>query len=207
MKILLISDIEQPQYWLKNGPEPSDEPEILSDIDLILSAGDLKPVYLSGLAAAAQRAKKRPLLLYVHGNHDALYAKYPPKSCVCVDGDLLTVKGLRILGLGGSVRYRGGPHQYTEEEMSGRILELGRKLQRSGGADIVLNHAPPLGFGDGENTVHRGFVCFRTLMDEIRPKYLIHGHVHLQGDSVREHRYGDTTVINACGSYILEVQP
>ena len=36
----------------------------------------------------------------------------------------MTVKGLRILGLGGSAQYSGRPHQYTERQMERRIRKL-----------------------------------------------------------------------------------
>lgn len=200
MKLLLIADIEQAAYW-------QIEPGALSDVDLILSAGDLKADYLNRLARAGLSSARRAYLLYVHGNHDLRYASELSKDCVCVDGDLLTVKGLRILGLGGSYRYSGGPHQYSEEEMQRRIEALSRKIERSRGADVILTHAPPRGLGDRDDPVHRGFACFLPLIETLRPRYLIHGHVHLHdGDeSGRTRRYGETTILNACGGCLLEI--
>ena len=124
-----------------------------------------------------------------------------------MDGDLLAVKGLRILGRGGSLRYKHGPYQYTEEEMQRRVAEMEGKLRRSGGADIVLTHVPPRGLGDREDPVHRGFACFRTLLEAWKPAYLLHGHIHLDedGEAGRIRQYGESTIINACGSHILEL--
>ena len=42
---------------------------------------------------------------------------------VKVDGKLIEYKGLRIFGLDGSQKYSRGPHQYTEQEMNGKILK------------------------------------------------------------------------------------
>ena len=200
MKLLLISDLEQQQYW-----EP--RPEDFRGVDLILSAGDLKPEYLNRLARAGLSAPGRSYLLYVYGNHDQRCPQYLSRDCVCVDGDLLTVKGLRILGLGGSLRYKHGPYQYTEEEMQRRIEDLERKLRKSGGADIVLTHAPPRGLGDRDDPVHRGFACFRTLLETWKPAYLVHGHIHLHEneEAGRIRQYRETTLINACGSFMLEL--
>ena len=200
MKLLLIADIEQPQFW-----QP--EPEMFDDIDLILSAGDLKPEYLNRLAKAGLASARRTYLLCVYGNHDDRCETELSKDCVCLDGDLLTVKGLRILGLGGSPRYRPGPHQYSEEEMCRRIDGLERTIRRSRGVDLVLTHAPPRGFGDTDDPVHSGFRCFVPLLDQLRPRYLIHGHVHLDqdGEGGRISRCGETTVINACGSWLLDL--
>ena len=199
MKLLLMADMEQQEYWY-----PS--PEMLEDIDLILSAGDLKPEYLNRLAAAGLATAGKTYLLYVHGNHDSRYPADLSKNCVDADGDLLIVKGLRILGLGGSLRYKPGPYQYSEEEMLRRIDGLAPKIRDHHGVDIILTHVPPRGIGDRNDPVHRGFDCFLPLLDRVKPVYLVHGHVHLPEEQVSERikHYGETAVINACGSYLLE---
>ena len=196
MKILLLSDEESPYFW------DYFKRDKLDGIDLILSCGDLKSDYLSFLVTMG-----RAPLLYVHGNHDLGYAQFPPEGCDCVDGELVTVKGLRILGLGGCVMYNGKEHQYTEKQMRRRIRKLRWKIRRSGGVDILLTHAPARGLGDEENPAHVGFEALRELIDELHPRWHIHGHVHLRyGNRERVIPYGDTTVINACGYYILDTE-
>lgn len=196
MKLLLIADEESPYYWdyFRRGR--------LDDIDLILSAGDLKSDYLSFLVTMGHAP-----LLYVHGNHDGSYEKFPPEGCDCIDGELVCVKGLRILGLGGCPLYNYGPHQYTERQMRRRIRKLRRKLRKYKGVDIVLTHAPARGLGDREDPVHRGFEAFLELIDETHPRFLIHGHVHQRYQQRRSDdlRRGNTTIINACGYRILEI--
>ena len=195
MKILLVSDEEDRFLWDYYTPGR------LKGIDLILSAGDLKAEYLSFLVTMANRP-----LLYVHGNHDGGYAQRPPEGCQCIDGKLVTVGGLRILGLGGSALYNGGPHQYTEKQMRRRIHRLRLKLALTSGVDIVLTHAPVRGFGDEDNMTHRGFEAFLPLLDQYQPRYLVHGHIHQRygANRPRCHQYGKTTIINATGRYILE---
>lgn len=195
MKILLISDEEDRFLWDYYTPGR------LKGIDLILSAGDLDAEYLSFLVTMANRP-----LLYVHGNHDGGYAQRPPEGCQCIDGKLVTVGGLRILGLGGSALYNGGPHQYTERQMRWRIHRLRLKLALTGGVDIVLTHAPVRGFGDEDNMTHRGFEAFLPLLDQYQPRYLVHGHIHQRygANRPRCHQYGETTIVNATGRYILE---
>ena len=196
MKILLVSDEEDKYLW------DFYRPGRLKGIDLILSAGDLKAEYLSFLVTMANRP-----LLYVPGNHDGSYAQRPPEGCQCVDGKLVTVCGLRILGLGGSALYNGGPHQYTEKQMRRRIHRLRLKLALAGGVDLVLTHAPVRGFGDEDNMTHRGFEAFLPLLDQYQPRYLVHGHIHQRygANRPRCHQYGKTTIINATGRYILEI--
>ena len=196
MKLLLVSDYESPFLW------DYCQPDRLKEYDLIIACGDLKANYLSFLVTMA-----RCPLLYVHGNHDRAYAKDPPEGCECIDDRLVTVNGLRILGLGGCPTYNGGPHQYTEQQMRRRIRRLWWKLRRAGGVDIVVTHAPPAGCGDGEDYAHRGFEALLPLLEKYKPRYLFHGHVHLNYGvgKPRVNHWGDTTVINAWERFELEI--
>lgn len=196
MKLLLLSDRESPYLW------DHYQPGRLKPYDLILSCGDLKASYLSFLVTMG-----RGPLLYVHGNHDANYSRRPPEGCDCIEDRVYTYRGLRILGLGGCPVYSGGPHQYTERQMELRIRKLWWKIHRAGGIDLVLTHAPAVGYGDAEDYAHRGFECFLELMDHYRPKYLVHGHVHLNygHEIARELEYNGTRIINAYERYELDI--
>ncbi len=195
MKILAIADEECPALWEYYTPGCLDE------YDLILSSGDLKSSYLSFLVTMA-----RCPVMYVHGNHDGRYKEQPPEGCECIDGKFVTYQGLRILGLGGSVEYTSGPHQYTQKQMKKRIRKLKWAIWRTGGVDLVVTHAAPRGVGDAEDFAHRGFCGFLDLIGKYHPKYLLHGHVHLRyGTNIRrEQEYQGTKVINVCGKYELE---
>ena len=197
MKILTVADEESAYLWDHYRPGS------LAGIDLILSAGDLKPEYLSFLVTMANRP-----LLFIHGNHDAIYEKRPPEGCECIDDKLVSMNGLRILGLGGAKFYNGGPYQYSERQMERRIRKLKWKLYRAGGVDIVLTHAAPAGHGDAEDMAHRGFEAFLPLLEQYRPKYLVHGHVHRNYAAhsfERETKYEETIVFNAGGRAIIEI--
>lgn len=196
MKLLLLSDVESPYLW------DYYQPGRLDGIDLMLSCGDVKAAYLSFLVTLG----KAPLY-YVHGNHDGRFASAPPEGCDCIEDQLVTYNGLRILGLGGSPYYSGGPYQYTEQQMEKRIRKLTRQLRKAGGVDIVLTHAPIRGFGDADDYAHRGFEAFLPLVETYKPRYLIHGHVHLSygRDIPRTVQCGETTVVNACERYVLEL--
>lgn len=197
MKLLLLSDKESEYLWDYYRPGR------LDGIDLILSCGDLSSKYLTFLVTMTGKP-----LLYVHGNHDKTYDLHPPEGCDCVEDRLMTVKGLRILGLGGSIQYSGGPHQYTEAQMARRIRRLRYRLWRAGGVDIVLAHSPMLGYGDGEDYAHQGFESLLALVDKYQPKYLIHGHVHVNyGFHIpRVLQRGGTIIINAYERYVLDLE-
>ena len=99
--------------------------------DLIVGCGDLPFGYLEHLQAEAEVP-----LLYVRGNHDlaarapaisaylpAEYAKRLQSAAVgCVDLEdrWQDEGGLRIAGLGGSIRYNDGDNQFTQAEKIGR---------------------------------------------------------------------------------------
>lgn len=196
MKILTLSDEICPALYDHYVPGR------LAEYDLIISCGDLSARYLSFIVTMA-----RVPVLYVHGNHDVNYSRTPPEGCDCIDDQLIVYKGVRILGLGGSKKYRNAPHQYTEKEMQKRIRKLRWKLWRHKGVDIVVTHAPPKGVGDADDLAHQGFEELLKLMDKYKPKYLLHGHVHLSYgiDKTRVRQYGDTKVINTSERYVLEV--
>lgn len=196
MKILIVSDKESKALW------DFYEPGKLDEYDLILSCGDLAPQYLSFLATFT----KAPVL-YIHGNHDDCYEKTPPEGCTCIDNFVYVYKGLRILGLGGSMRYKPGINQYTDSEMASRISRLRSRIRKARGIDIVLTHAAPEGLGDAADIPHKGFHAFLPLMDACQPKYLIHGHVHATytHNMKRVTEYGATTIINAYERYVLEI--
>lgn len=196
MKILLLSDKECPYLWEYY------QPGCLSDYDLIISCGDLSPSYLSFIVTLA-----RAPVLYIHGNHDGKYDAKPPEGCDCIEDTLFVYRGIRILGLGGTPVYNGGPHQYSERQMQRRIRKLRWKIRKAGGVDIVVTHAPVAGYGDGEDYAHRGFQCLTALIDKYHPKFLFHGHVHLNYgmDLQREYQRDDTRIINAFERYVIEI--
>lgn len=197
MKILAIADEESPYLW------DFFEKSKLEGIDLIISCGDLEPSYLSFLATFTTAP-----VIYVHGNHDDKYEKYPPEGCISIEDQIYVYKGVRILGLGGSMRYRPGTHQYTEKEMKKRVRKLWLQLFWRGGFDILVTHAPAYEINDGEDLPHRGFRVFRTLMEKYQPKYFLHGHVHMRYGMKhkRNDQYKETKVINAFERYVFEYE-
>lgn len=188
VNVLAVGDVESKYLW------DFYEPGRLDGVDLILAAGDLDPEYLTFLATFVKGT-----LVYVHGNHDGRYAKKPPEGCVCAEDTIITVKGVRILGLGGSMRYSSGAHQYTEREMASRIKRQRLALWWQKGVDVLLTHTPAAGLNDGTDLAHRGFSCFSDFLDRYQPKYFVHSHVHKNYSDgfVRLSDYHGVTVVNA----------
>ena len=196
MKIMFLADQAVPTLW-----EHLDRRK-LEGIDLILSCGDLPAEYLSFLTCFTHAP-----ILYIHGNHDGKYEKKPPEGCICIEDKVYVHEGVRILGLGGSMCYNRGPHQYTERQMWKRVRKLLFRLWRTKGFDILLTHAPALGLGDDTDLAHKGFETFLQLIDKYHPRVMAHGHVHqsYRFDFKREWHRGETLVVNACGCYVLDL--
>jgi calcineurin-like phosphoesterase family protein len=195
-------------------------------LDLVLSAGDLPFDYLEYLVTVLNVP-----LLYVPGNHDPNLRErreelaWPPSiqlmdsgdpvgplGCTNVDGRIEDVAGIRVAGLGGSLRYREGPNQYTQKEMRRRARRLRRRATAWGlhgrrGVDVLLTHAPPLGVGDEDDPAHRGFEALVELVERLSPKLLVHGHIHPYGQVKPDRQLGTTTVVNAVPFRLLEVEP
>lgn len=196
MKILLLADKAEPTLW-----EYLDRRK-LEGVELVLSCGDLPAQYLSFLTCFTQAP-----ILYVHGNHDGSYDKNPPEGCICIEDTIYVHNGVRILGLGGSMRYNAGAHQYTQRQMSSRVNKLRFQLWRSKGVDILLTHSPAFKLGDDTDLAHQGFLAFRQFIEKYHPRVLVHGHVHqsYHYNFRRILHHEGTLIVNACGYYILEL--
>lgn len=172
--------------------------------DVVVSCGDLPFDYLEYIASVT-----RVPLTYVLGNHDPDDRK--PRGCIPVDGRIADVRGLRIAGLGGSMRYSRGPHQFTEAEMLRRSRRLARRarLRRPRGrrvVDVLVTHSPPEGVGDASDRAHRGFQAFHRLVPALSPQVMLHGHIHLYGQGRVDRAIEDVPVLNAVGYRVVEVE-
>ncbi len=196
MNILVLADHESKYLY------DYYEPQKLEGVDLIISCGDLDANYLTFFATLCHVP-----VLYVMGNHDKTYEFRPPEGCICIEDDIFVYNGIRILGLGGSMEYiPGAPNQYTEWAMRWRVKKLRWKLWKHRGFDILVTHAPALGVNDLEDLPHRGFACFRHLLERYKPKLFVHGHVHATYGTgfKRRDTFGTTTVINGYEYYMVE---
>jgi Icc-related predicted phosphoesterase len=217
MRILCISDQVDSLVYSPRVKER------FGDVDLVLAAGDLPMEYLGFITSMLNKP-----LLYVEGNHDlgrvaqvsgdgTSRFRYPLEEgdeSGAMDSGFRFVKseGMTILGLPGSMRYNGGPNQFTELQMFLHILaHLPRLLWnlawKGRAADIILTHAPPRAIHDRDDPCHRGFRSFNWLIRRFRPRWLVHGHVHLYDlADVRVTRSGATTVVNAFGHWVIDTE-
>lgn len=207
MKILALSDEVEPRIY---SPEVR---ENYGDVDLIVGCGDVPFYYLEFVVTMLNVP-----LYYVHGNHDHTKqymsdgrVATKAEGGVLLDGRVLNAQGLLLAGLGGSIRYRPGAHQYTENEMRWRILGLAprlwlNRLRFGRYLDILVTHSPPFGVHDKQDAAHRGFRVFLSFIKRFRPRYLLHGHSHVYlPETITRTQVYDTQVLNVYPYRIVEV--
>lgn len=221
MKILCISDARDPLIY---------SPQVKSrfgDIDLVLAAGDLELDYYGFIVSSLNKP-----LLFVFGNHNLSkihhfrreYASgFPPDfhphvgepvshGSTYLGAKATRIGGLIIAGLGGSMRYNDGQNQFTETGMFLRALRLLPKLLyyrivHGRFLDVLLTHSPPHGIHDMSDLPHRGFKVFLWFMRVFKPRYLIHGHIHLYDiNAQRVTVYSRTHVVNAYEHILIDTE-
>ena len=214
MKVLCIADHVDPVIYSANLKAR------FSDVDLVLSAGDLALEYYDFIVSTLNKP-----LLFVFGNHHLedrprrpdLFSGSAPSwergtGATNVEGRVMRVKGLLLAGLGGSIWYNGGENQYSDFGMFLHILRLipgmlWNRVMRGRYLDILLTHSPPYGINDLPDACHTGFRIFLWFMRHFHPAYLVHGHVHLYDrNAAREAKYAGTTVLNAYDHAVLSLE-
>jgi len=217
MKILCVSDQIDPLIYTNNLKHR------YADVDLVLAAGDLPMDYLDFIMSTLNKP-----VLFVFGNHHTeMYSYYKdgpsayevndrneldmhPYGATYIDSKIKKEEGLIIAGLGGSMKYNKGENQFTDFQMKMKILKLlpsllVNRIFKGRFLDILLTHASPYGIHDKEDLCHKGFKIFLWFMKVFKPKYLVHGHIHLYDYSaIRTSKYHDTLVINAFSHYIID---
>lgn len=208
MKALFVSDKVVEHLYSSRVAERH------KDIDLIVGCGDLPYYYLEFLLSMLNVP-----LLYVHGNHD-------PEKEYMADGSFITgpsgginlhcsthtKKNLLLAGLEGSIRYRDGLFQYSQQEMWLNVAYLipsmlFNKVRYGRYLDVLVTHSPPYGIHNGEDRVHVGFKAFLWFMKVFKPRYLVHGHRHVYNPAeTTETRFMETKVINIYPYKILKLE-
>ncbi len=130
-----------------------------------------------------------------------------PHGATNADEQVVLAAGLRIAGLGGCVRYKPGPHQYSQREYVGRARRLLRRAKRGGPVDVLLTHAPPLGLGDGEDKPHEGIQALHTVLERLEPSWHLHGHIHPYGQQMPDRTVGPTTIRNVIPWRMVDIEP
>lgn len=220
MRILCVADEKDNLVYSTNAKK------FYPNIDIVLGAGDLSLKYNEFIISILNKP-----LYFVFGNHNLEHLKYynggsgkragsinelvsndVPYGGINIEDSVVRDKktGLIIVGLGGSIRYNKGKHQFTDRQMISRIWKMTprlilNKILYGRYLDILVTHAAPLGFNDQKDPCHKGFASFLTFMDVFKPKYLVHGHIHLTDiNAKRDVVYKQTKIINVYKSFVID---
>lgn len=199
MNILAVSDRVVDQLYCSNVRQK------YPGVELIIGCGDLPFYYLEFLVSALDRR-----LVYVRGNHDR-GPQYTVDGRILeevhggvdIHGRSVVRDNVLLAGLEGSMRYRpDAPFMYTETEMRYQISRLlprllRNKLKYGRYLDILVTHSPPFGIHDRSDLPHTGFKIFLSFLSWFKPRYMLHGHIHVyRRDIPTVSQYDETTIIN-----------
>ena len=218
MKLLCIADHIDP-FIYSPGLKTR-----FADVDIVLSAGDLSLDYYDYIVSTLNKP-----LYFVFGNHHlegsqryrrpadpfvpVTHSWQQGIGAIHLHGRVLRAKGLLLAGLGGSIWYNGGENQFTDTAMFFAMLPLlpvllWNRFVRGRYLDVLVTHSPPYGINDLPDPCHTGFRAFLWFMRVFKPRYLVHGHVHLYDrNAAREAQYGTTTIVNAYDHTLIAMEP
>jgi Icc-related predicted phosphoesterase len=206
LKILTVSDEVVERFYNVRVRD------LLPDIELIISCGDLPYYYLEFMLDVLGVP-----MFFVHGNHDPTEeitergTRTYPWGAINIHQKFIWHKGLIFFGLEGSVRYSKSRHQYTQLDMWLKVLRavprfLYNRVRHGRALDVFVTHSPAWQLGDAEDPAHQGFKAFRWLLEVFRPRYHIHGHVHIYDrNDLVPYEFLDTTIVNTCTYQRLEI--
>ncbi len=210
MRALIVSDKVEPILY-SGGIRRS-----VGDVDLILGCGDLPFYYIEFLVSMLDKP-----CYFVFGNHgrEVEYQGdgrpvYGPAGATNLHGHTAKEGPLLLAGLEGSIRYNSSPRfQYSETEMWGNISRLMPSLLRNRvrhgrWLDVLIAHSPPFGIHDEPDRTHTGFRSFLRFMQFFKPRYLLHGHIHIyRQDTITRTQYLNTEVINVYPYKVMDLEP
>ncbi len=143
-----------------------------SDFDLCLLLGDHSDNDIRKVLNYISPNKIYALL----GNHDVNYIEnYNLNN---LNGKLIEVKGVRLLGIQGSFKYK--PVDFPSFTQEDSIKFLMNKEP----ADILVSHDGPFNEGMINNPAHQGLFGITYYLFKNRVKYNIHGHLHNEFERV-----------------------
>lgn len=169
MRILALSDT----HGVIEIPE--------GNFDLVLLLGDIEYGELRKIDQMFSCPK-----VGVLGNHDAP-DYFNGTSIINVHSQVLDILGLKIAGFEGVPRYNKRTYLQYEEIDAFLFTTSIPKV------DIFIAHANPMwDTSVADNDPHRGFLAYADYIEQMQPKYFLHGHIHQE----KKYKIENTNVIS-----------
>ncbi len=162
-------------------------PDVAAEV--LVSCGDL-PDHV--ILDAAKRCCCRHILA-VKGNHDGSGAF--PAPILNLHLQTRAVRGITFGGFAGAWKYKPrGNYLFEQSEVQTALAEFP-------GVNVFVAHNSPRTIHDREDEVHSGFTAFNSYMARTNPRWLLHGHQHLNVES----SVGITCVIGTYGHRFIVI--
>lgn len=178
MTLLLLADDDGIRFDLTHHPA-----------DLVISLGDVADVVILEAAKSAHCHR----ILAVKGNHDG--AAQFPAPIIDLHLSIQTVEGVRFGGFNGSWRYKPRGHFLYDQ------AEVENLLAGFPPVDIFVTHNSPRNMHERDSEVHVGFEAFNRYIERAQPRFVFHGHQHVNQETV----IGRTRVIGVFGQRRIEI--
>ncbi|HMD68157.1 MAG TPA: metallophosphoesterase family protein [Chitinivibrionales bacterium] len=207
MILLALADIHSKTSSLKSISGD------LATADAVLLAGDITHFGdAAELSAVLDEVKKsgRPVFA-VAGNCDRPEAAATLAESECgIEGRAVSVGGVAIAGIGGSLPCPGTtPNEFSEADF-GRLLSQGPFASLSSGSFIFVSHEPPLNTAVDKAWImrHVGSREIRRFVETKKPLLCVTGHIH---ESRGVDTIGETRIVNPgafkSGNYaVIEIE-
>ena len=172
MNVLIIADDE---LVYRNLPE--------AKADLVISCGDLPD---DVILRAAEKCSGNHILA-VKGNHDSSADFQSPIKNMHLQ--IFEFRRISFGGFCGAWKYKPrGNYLFEQSEVEIALAKFPR-------VDVFIAHNSPRLIHDRDDDVHTGFVAFKNYITKRQPLFLLHGHQHLQQETL----IGATRVIGTYG--------
>lgn len=205
MKIVAISDTHTKH-----------ESFIIPPCDLLIHAGDYSNIgKIDDVISFLDWFSKQPAKykIFIGGNHDKccdkkydfdtgadlwfdnLIASYIDKGIHYIDNESIEIEGIKIFGSPDTPWFYGD--YWARNHYRDKIGLIWDNIPAD--TDILVTHGPPYRIMDyvEDSMMHVGDESLLTKVREIKPKYHIFGHIHLDNTPNRIETIEGTTFINA----------
>lgn len=178
MTLLVIADNEA---LLNNLPD--------AHADVLVSCGDLPD---QTILCAAQRCRCRHILA-VKGNHDSSASFETP--IIDLHLGVHTIRRITFGGFCGAWKYKPKGNYLFEQS------EVDKALTAFPHVDVFVAHNSPRMIHDRDDDVHIGFGAFNSYLTRTHPRWLLHGHQHVNTEST----VGATRVVGTYGHRFMVI--
>lgn len=169
------------------------DPEIFSDTDLLLIAGDITCSYKGDLLNQAKYIngtfrkwldELKCKTLIIAGNHDEVleshkqWINWPNISAIYLEHSMVNIFGLNIYGFPSTLEFHNWAFNFSEEDLYSKLLEIPKTV------DILLSHGMPFGYCDivpgGKRAGSKSLAAWLDDKENNCPqlKYVVGGHYH-----------------------------